>query len=34
MNKLKKIEEKGVSNSTATEWNGLIKESQEIDPYN
>ena len=31
MNKLQKMEEKGVSKNTATEWNGLIKELEEID---
>ena len=31
MNKLKKIEEKGVCKNAAPEWNRLIKELQEID---
>ena len=30
MNMIKKIGEKGVSKNVATEWNGLIKELQEI----
>ena len=31
MNKIKKIEEKGVSKNAAIEWNRLIKKLQEID---
>ena len=32
MNKIKKNKEKGVSKNAATEWNGLVKELQEIYP--